>query len=167
MLCRVCPQTSTFYWQRHRDPSAYPAACHTGRSRNTWERGACRSARSRQNSLKTTLNIMNKQSVHIVVPRRAHHRFTVRQYQTRWQGLKKQSSGLLFTEKWNRLLEEIRGRRCWTGERTMLENDMLLWNSFSSLENILSVESVIKSERGQRETRLHWQNGANRNSSFS
>lgn len=41
------------------------------------------------------------------------------------------------------------------GERTMLENDMLLWNSFSSLENILSVESVIKSERRQRETHLH------------
>lgn len=30
--------------------------------------------------------------------------------------------------------------------RTMLEKDMLLWKSFNSLENILSVESGIKSE---------------------
>lgn len=47
-----------------------------------------------------------------------------------------------------RVRHEERRQRGWSGKykqlRTMLEKDMLLWKSFSSLENIFSVESGIK-----------------------
>lgn len=78
--------------------------------------------------------------LHIVVPWRTHHSFIICQHQTWWECL---TSG-----SWFIVRHKERRQREWNGKHkqlhTMLEKDMLLWKSFSSLENIFSVESGIK-----------------------
>lgn len=80
-------QTNTSDWRRHRGPSGCPAAGRTGWSRNNWGDTKLNVSVSSETSVwGSNVHILH---VHVVVPRRTHHGFTICQHQTWWQRLEK------------------------------------------------------------------------------